>query len=203
MIINGGDGDDTIYNEFGDNVTIDGGAGNDSIDNHDGSNVLFTYTAGNGNDLIQGFNATSTLRIGEGTGTYSKATVGSDIIVTVGDGKITLEGAASLSALNIDGKEQASTTLTLTDSDAAKVTLDSKIITADASARTKAINISANKLNNTISGGKGSDKINHQLRRQRINQRRRGRRFHFQLRIRQRDNQRRRGQRLPERRHRQ
>lgn len=66
---------------------------------------MFTYAEGDGNDIISGFNATSTLQIGDGTGTYSTEKNGDDIIVTVGDGKITLQGAVNLSTVNISGNE--------------------------------------------------------------------------------------------------
>jgi len=148
--INAGDGDDTIIND-GSNVTITGGAGDDYIFTYyKGENVLFTYASGDGNDTITGFNETSTLSIAGSS--YSKETVGEDIIVTVGDGKITLVGAASLDTLNIE----ISTTLTLTDSNGA-TTLDADIVTADATARTKAIKITGNALDNSILGGGGKD----------------------------------------------
>ena len=110
--IDGGNGNDTITNSsyddggeyyYADNVTINGGAGDDKISN-DGSNILFTYTEGDGNDLIRGFNETSTLQIGGGTGSYSMQASGNDIIVTVGEGEITLAGATKLSNVNIEGK---------------------------------------------------------------------------------------------------
>ncbi len=101
--IDAGDGNDSISNASS-QATINGGAGNDSIKNT-AANVLFAYSTGEGDDLIQGFRADSTLQIGDGTDTYSKATDGNDIIVTVGDGKITLTGAASLKTVNIAGTE--------------------------------------------------------------------------------------------------
>ena len=105
ITIDGGAGEDTIENNVGDNVTIDGGAGNDYINNNSGENVLIKYSEGDGNDVIDGFNETSTLSIGDGTGTYSTEIDGDDIIVTVGDGSITLRGAAYLETVNIDGEE--------------------------------------------------------------------------------------------------
>ena len=100
VTITGGAKNDTIKNT-GDNITINGGLGNDQISNDKGKNVLFTYTKGDGNDLITGFNETSTLSISGGL--YSLQTSGNDVIVKVDDGKITLAGAASLSTVNIDG----------------------------------------------------------------------------------------------------
>ncbi len=155
--MSGGTGKDSILN-FGNNVTINGGMGNDSITNSSGANVLFTYAAGDGNDVITGFNATSTLQIDGGKGTYSKAISGSDVIVTVGTGTVTLKGAAKLKTLNILGKE-ATPIETYTNSSSSKVTLGSNIETGDASARTKAIRIVGNNIANTILGGSGKDTL--------------------------------------------
>ena len=102
--IAGNDGTDTLWSN-GDNVTLNGGKGNDSLYNRGGSNVLFQYQTGGGNDTIWGFNETSTLQIGDGTGTYSKETVDNNIIVTVGEGSITLTSATTLSNPNIAGTE--------------------------------------------------------------------------------------------------
>ena len=116
VTINGGKGNDDIDNE-GSNVTIDGGKGNDEIDNegdrvtisggkgddlikldyYKARNTLIQYMAGDGNDIIRGFNSTSTLSIGGGY--YSTTKSGKDLIVTVGKSKITLSGAARLNKL--------------------------------------------------------------------------------------------------------
>ena len=116
----GGAGNDSIYNystgyrggvlafdSVGRNVKINGGTGDDYIFNN-AANALFQYFSGDGNDKISGFNETSTLSIGGGN--YSSTKSGSDIIFTVGTGKITLEGAASLSKINIVGNSTSSTT---------------------------------------------------------------------------------------------
>ena len=112
VTINGDVGNDQIEN-YGDNsITIDGGAGYDTIinncdsalvpyDDSDGSYVLFKYNSGDGSDIIYGFRADSTLSISGGS--YSTTKSGNDVIVTVGDGKISLIGAASLSKVNIKG----------------------------------------------------------------------------------------------------
>ncbi|MBR0061143.1 MAG: hypothetical protein IJP68_06645, partial [Selenomonadaceae bacterium] len=105
--IDAGVGNDYIYNQA-DNVSISGGKGNDSIEFDMGcaQNNLIQYSSGDGNDIIYEFNETSTLKIGDGTtDTYSTHLSGDNVIVSVGEGQITLAGAASLSALNIQGKE--------------------------------------------------------------------------------------------------
>lgn len=190
VTMTGGAGDDTIYNdshyiEDGMYVTMLGGAGNDSINNapyyanvsdvtinvgagddiitlgENSTKNLIKYTEGNGNDKIIGFNADSTLQIGENAdGTYYSSKSGGNIIVTVGDSKITLIGAANLDTLNIQGiKKSVSNTLTLTNSSKAAVTINSAIKNVKASSRTKKIKIVGNTLDNSILGGKNSDTI--------------------------------------------
>lgn len=72
--------------------------GDDSITNYYGSNVVLDYVSGDGNDFITGFDEYSTLNIIKSEFT-SATTDGGDIVLTVGDDKITLEGAAILLAL--------------------------------------------------------------------------------------------------------
>ena len=96
-LIDGGAGNDTIENSSA-SATISGGTGDDTI-NNSGENVLILYNTGDGNDSIIGFNATSTLSLSSDE--YSSTTSGNDIIVTVGDDSITLNGAASLETVNI------------------------------------------------------------------------------------------------------
>ena len=104
--LDGGNGNDYIYND-GNYVTITGGKGSDTIQNNGtsgyGENVLFKYASGDGNDKILDFKSNSTLSVSGAS--YSSAKSGSDIIVNVGDGRISLIGAASLSAVNIKGKK--------------------------------------------------------------------------------------------------
>ena len=128
--VSGGDGSDTINVTYG-NASVDGGAGNDRISLgandiyyaktvsggtgddtiYGNSNAtvgnMYKYTSGDGNDLMYYFKTTDTLQIGNGgtSDTYSKATVGSDVFVSVGNGVITLSGVASLATLNIAGTE--------------------------------------------------------------------------------------------------
>ena len=171
-----GDGDDSIGN-LASNVTIEGGAGNDylyngcSLDDYDGtvyyyddedsygSNSLFKYSLGDGNDVIYGFKANSTLSICGGE--YSTQKSGDDVIITVGDEKISLIGAASLGTINVLGDKivEDQTILVLDDSFASNITLSSNIETVDATARTKAIKIVGNALNNSIKSGTGKDTL--------------------------------------------
>ena len=116
VMISGGKDNDFVSN-FGSSVTISSGKGNDTILNvyNDdltpdtihlsgyGENVLFQYSSGDGDDKIYRFRADSTLSIGGDS--YSMTKSGKNIVVTVGDGKISLIGAASLSSVNIVGEE--------------------------------------------------------------------------------------------------
>ena len=169
--IDGGTGNDHITN-YGDNLTITGGSGNDTIFNTGystvGKNMLIKYKSGDGDDVIYG-DETATLQIGNGTtDTYSKVTVDGNLIVTVGEGKITLVDMAT-TVFTILGTEENSSKSTIYDnSSAAKVTLASGIEVGDASSRTTAIRIVGNELDNsivggskndTLSGGSGDDKL--------------------------------------------
>ena len=110
--ISGGSGNDIIANGYAggasaDSVTINGGKGNDSIylcyDSSYRSSryTLIQYSSGDGKDKIYYFDGDDTLSISGGE--YSTTKSGKNIIVTVGEGKITLIGAASLSTVNIKG----------------------------------------------------------------------------------------------------
>lgn len=107
--INAGD-DDTIENYgYGNResyVTINAGKGNDYIDGVN-KKTMFLYANGDGNDRIVGFDDTDTLSIAAGS--YTSMTSGNDVIVTVGNGKITLVGAKG-KTLNIKGTYSNSTT---------------------------------------------------------------------------------------------
>ncbi|MBE8949658.1 MAG: calcium-binding protein [Quinella sp. 3Q1] len=143
--------------ETGDNVTLNGGTGNDYIYNEAGKNVIFQYNTGDGKDTIEGFNETSTLSIAGGTYTSTKS--GDNVIVTVGKGKISLMGAASLSAVTIDGVKKTSKTLTVTNKSKSPVTVDATTKIIDASTRTKNIKIAGNDAANIIFGGTKNDSI--------------------------------------------
>ncbi|MBR1647520.1 MAG: hypothetical protein IJ685_12200 [Selenomonadaceae bacterium] len=85
--ISGGTGDDSIQVN-GNYVTISGGMGNDNI-GFEGSYAVFEYNSGDGNDTIEGFNSTSSLSVSGGK--FFTLANGSDVIVKVGTGSITLK----------------------------------------------------------------------------------------------------------------
>ena len=143
----GGAGSDSIYMHSGvKNSTINGGAGNDVIRLQNVTNNLIIYKAGDGNDSISGFNATSTLRFGSSTN-VSLQTEKTDVIATVGKGKITLSGAASLSAINIQGSAK---------NDSIRNTVSGAKIDARGG-NDKIYNYASGKV--TLSGGSGDDTI--------------------------------------------
>lgn len=104
--LDGGTGADSIYSA-GTSVTIAGGKGADTIIlDEAAANNRIIYSAGDGDDLVQGFNSSTTLQIADGSGTYSSQKSGNDVLFITGaggDGRITLEGAASLASVNIAG----------------------------------------------------------------------------------------------------
>lgn len=154
VLMDGGKGKDSIVVESVNDVTINGGKGNDSISlSSDAVKSFIQYKSGDGNDIIWGFNETSTLEIGGGNGTYSAKKKGDNIILTVGKGKISLVGAANLAEININNG------LLVTNSTKSPVTANSKIKVIDASTRTTAVKITGNALANTILGGSGKDTL--------------------------------------------
>ena len=119
-VIDGGDGDDYINPISSDSASINGGAGNDtiitsgndatitsgegddiiSLNGASADNNLIQYDLGSGNDTIYGLNETSKISITAGA-EYSSETSGDDVIITVGENKITVAGGASLSTINV------------------------------------------------------------------------------------------------------
>ena len=92
--ISGGAGADLITLSSGtDYVTVNGGAGNDIVtiqgsDKHH----LFEYASGDGNDVIYGLGANDTIKITSGSISSAEFS-GSDYVLTVGKGTITLKDA--------------------------------------------------------------------------------------------------------------
>ena len=91
-LIDGGAGNDTL-NMQGNYSTIKGGAGNDEIGGG-GAYKLIQYANGDGNDTIYNLGDDDTLQLTDGS-SYSTAVSGSDVLVTVGSGRLTLIDAAS------------------------------------------------------------------------------------------------------------
>ena len=90
----GGAGDDTfVGGDNSSNATIDGGAGNDQVSLlGSAENNFIRYTAGDGDDTIWGLNPNSTVNFLDiDADDYDSVVSGDDIILTVGDGSITLK----------------------------------------------------------------------------------------------------------------
>lgn len=114
-LIYGGTGNDYIYNmgnyavlagtsvSTGANNTINGGAGDDFIYTASNSTNVYVYNEGDDNDIIYNYAYSEdgnlyysnnyTLRINSSSG-WSSVVSGNDIVITVGDGSITLIDAA-------------------------------------------------------------------------------------------------------------
>lgn len=153
----GGSANDNIV-VSGNNATISGGKGNDTIQSS-GLNTLFKYSAGDGNDLIKGFDATSTLQIYTADSNVKAVRSGLNIVVTIGKENITLQGVALLFKPNIEIINPQPTSMTVTNSSKSPVTINSAIEIVDASSRTKAAKITGNALDNIILGGMGNDSL--------------------------------------------
>ena len=94
--IDAGAGNDSIVMRYGGKNTITGGLGNDLISIASNSqNVTINYAEGDGNDKIYGFRSGDHLNITSGD-ISSSVKSGNNAILTIGSGKITLIGAASL-----------------------------------------------------------------------------------------------------------
>lgn len=109
-VVSTGDGDDTIYVGSATGVSIDagsgadkisviagtatvnGGAGDDSIYLGSGASVQVVVGSNDGNDYIVGFSEGDTLIL---NGSVGGSDVDGNYVVSVGDGKVTLEGVTS------------------------------------------------------------------------------------------------------------
>ncbi len=123
VTIDGGNGNDLIYN-YDPRTSINGGAGSDKItlhgncsyitvkgstgndtiftDSSRSAGVLFQYNSGDGYDLITNWNSNDTLSLGSVT--YTRSTVGSDVVVSIQGGEaLTLQGAANSSVSIVGG----------------------------------------------------------------------------------------------------
>ena len=150
---------------------INGGRGNDTLTGGNGNDV-FIYSKNGGKDVITDYTTGDKIKISSGKISKAKLS-GSDVVLTVGTGSLTVKNAKGKSLSLIDSRgnsfssiiggksvsDGSAQTLTLKNSSKAAVTLDSGVKIADASKRTKAIKITGNSSANTISGGSKSDTI--------------------------------------------
>lgn len=165
----GGDGNDTIFGNAGNDKLygqngsdmLSGGKGNDTLWGGAGDD-LFIYTTGK--DVIADYETGDEISFGAA---ISKASVsGSNVVFTTKNGSLTVKNAKNktIRLITSTGKSLSTviggaSTLTLTDSNNSKVTLGSGVTVGDATARTKAIRLTGNELNNSILGGSGKDTL--------------------------------------------
>ena len=106
VTIKGGAGKDTIqagptYYGSSNYVTINGGTGNDSINISKSYFNKIQYASGDGNDTIIGYGVGDSIQITSGT--YTKSTVGNDVIIKVDSGQMILKNAKN-KTINIIGE---------------------------------------------------------------------------------------------------
>ena len=94
-LINGGDGADTIL----------GGRGNDTLTGGNGTDIFY-YTNGDGNDIITDYTAEDIIQLGKKT-VVTGAFSGSDLVLTSGKGKITVQGGANQAVTVVDENDMA------------------------------------------------------------------------------------------------
>ena len=83
-------------------VTVNGGKGNDTISGGGTGENIFTYASGDGNDLITDYVTGDTIKLTSTGITPKFALDDEDIVVTLGSGKVTLEGAADQTVTVVD-----------------------------------------------------------------------------------------------------
>ena len=188
--LDGGDGDDTLKGEKGNDTIyggdgddkIDGGKGTDWIYGGKGNDSLkggddvdlFVYVLGDGNDTIDDFKDTDLIHFVDAEVSKTQI-VGSNVVFTFNDGgTLTVKKGKGkkFTVLDANGEHIYDSTvikssssndpklLVLDNSHKSTVTLDFPLITADASARTKKIEITGNVLDNVLIGGTKNDTLN-------------------------------------------
>ena len=157
--------------------TINGGSGDDTIYNNSGGNII-QYSSGYGNDVVYGLGTKDTFHVTYGTiGSYSVS--GSDVVLNIGAGSVTLKNAQNKSFyLKTPGKNAASTIISSNGIPGLTVKGDvvkaetsftgneidlgffsSTVTKVDASALSRGISITGTAAANSIKGGKGADYI--------------------------------------------
>ena len=169
---------DSLYGDSGDDTLI-GGKGNDTYTGGADSDT-FVFAKDEGNDVITDYEEEDVIKFTSGKPSFKEK--GSDVVITLGKGNITLKGAVGkiISYIDKDGNEKTwpndiiidSPKITLTAGYAKKdfdltdyanelQTIDASAVTHDLSIKgnAKANVIIANDQDNAIDGGAGSDKI--------------------------------------------
>lgn len=159
--ISGGSGNDKLYGNAG-NDSLSGGKGNDTLFGGKGNDILiggagkdvFCYADGDGKDTIKDYTAgEDKIRITDGT-IKSYRVSGSDVILNVGSGGMTLKNAKSkkITIINAGGKEKTYTfkkgtnkmlSTALASNTAANLLADTNPLTAETAAAEKLANAAA------------------------------------------------------------
>ena len=144
--------------------TITGGSKNDTLTGGAGKDI-FVYTAGK--DTITDYASGDKISISSAI--KKSAVKGSDVVLTIGKGSLTIKDAAGekLAIIDENGKNYTtiiggasnSATVTLTNSDSATFTAGDKVKIIDSADRTKAVEIIGNSKANSIVGGSKNDKL--------------------------------------------
>ncbi|MBO4400722.1 MAG: hypothetical protein J5809_02635 [Selenomonadaceae bacterium] len=177
----GGEGTDKLFGDAG-NDTLIGGKGNDCLTGGAGADVFY-YESGDGSDVITDYvSGQDKIKIGSGvTVTGYSVKSGKDGVLTIGSGKITLNGvgnsavtvidasgatktyggiAAGLNFNNSDLAKATAVTINSSASSAPDLSAYSSLVTLNASGRTSAIELIGNAKDNRILGGSGADTLN-------------------------------------------
>ena len=167
----GGAGDDHLYGETG-NDNLYGDEGNDTLYGGQGDDMLyggagndtFVYADGDGIDVVKDYEeGKDTLQISAGSITKAEKKDGA-VILTVGTGSITLEGASNKTIQIQDNNGKYTLSAEKINLDPAYTgimdanTLLSSVITIDGQ-QTSSITIIGNAQNNEIFGSSGSDTL--------------------------------------------
>ena len=159
IMIYGNDNANSILAGAG-NDTLIGGRGNDTLAGGKGADI-FIYTEGN--DVITDWAADDKISL---TAELSQTTLnGSDVVFKIFDGSLTVKNGKgkTINIVTPEGKQYSKVvggdTLTLTNAAASPVTIGGTIDVIDASTRTKATDITANEISNSINGGSKADTI--------------------------------------------
>ena len=154
--INAGNGNNQI-SLTGSSNRITVGSGNDKITLLDGSKGNIIVLSG-GQNLIENWNSSGTLKM---VGTvYSSIASTGEVILATATTMVTLQGSQIYTLVEAaDDETVPADTLNITDATSSPVTVKSSVGIIDASARTKAIKITGNALDNSISGGSKNDTL--------------------------------------------
>ena len=166
----GGDGNDYIHvYSNATKTTVNGGKGSDTITSYSTLGTLYQYANGDGKDTITGFSANDTLHVTSGSVTSSVS--GSNVILKVGSGTITLKDYKGKSFNLKNGSGSAVSTVIGGGSSSSVVSLTSGADKYENSVSGATIyglggndTISNTTTNVTIYGGAGNDSIDNRNR---------------------------------------